>query len=344
MIMAGVALAVAAAACGSSSSNTTSDTGGSGTTTVDTSPVGAGGTVDLVAYSTPQAAYQQIEAAFQKTNAGKGVTFTDSYGASGDQSRAVAAGQPADYVAFALEPDITRLVKAGIVAADWNSNQYKGMVTDSVVVFVVRKGNPKKIKTWDDLTKAGIEVITPNPFTSGGARWNVLAAYGAQLAQGKTEDQATQYLTDLFSHVPVQDDSARKALETFTGGKGDVMLAYENEAIFAQHNGVDVDYVVPDQTILIENPIAVSAKATNPAAATAFAQFVLTKTAQKLFADNGYRPVVKGVVPDGTFPTPKALFDITKFGGWDAATKKFFDPAGSIMATIEQGLGVATSK
>ena len=178
------ALALVSAACSSSGS------------AASTTGTGSGGTIKLVAYSTPQAAYNEIEAAFEKTSAGKGVHFQESYGASGDQSRAVAAGQPADYVAFSLEPDVTRLVKAGLVATTWNANQYKGMVTESVVVFLVRKGNPKNIKTWDDLIKPGVKVLTPNPFSSGSARWNIMAAYGAQLKQGKTPAEAQQYLDE----------------------------------------------------------------------------------------------------------------------------------------------------
>ena len=182
--------------------------------------------------------------------------------------------------------------------------QYKGVLVDSVVVFVVRKGNPKNIHTWDDLTKVGVEVITPNPFTSGGARWNVMAAYGAQLKQGKTPAEAEQYLYDLFKNVPVQDDSARNALATFTGGKGDVLLSYENEAILAQAKGEDVDYVVPDQTIKIETVAAVTKSA--PPAAQKWLDWLYTPEAQKIFADNGYRPVVSGVTGQVRLPDPAA--------------------------------------
>jgi sulfate/thiosulfate transport system substrate-binding protein len=245
-------VALVASACGGVSESGTA--GASGSTKLT-----------LVAYSTPKEAYEALIPAFQKTTAGKGVSFDQSYASSGEQSRAVEAGLPADVVEFSLEPDMTRLVDAGIVDPSWNSNQYKGMVTDSVVVFVVRKGNPKGIKPWDDLVKPGIEVITPNPFTSGGARWNLMAAYGAQIEEGKSEQGALEYLHQLLSQTPVQDKSAREALQTFVGGKGDVMLAYENEAITAQREGEDVDYVVPDQTILIENPVAVT-KGAAPAA------------------------------------------------------------------------------
>jgi sulfate/thiosulfate-binding protein len=294
----------------------------------------------LVAYSTPQEAYEELIPAFQKTAAGKGVSFDESYASSGEQSRAVEAGLPADVVEFSLEPDMTRLVDAGIVASDWNTDQYKGMVTDSVVVFVVRKGNPKGIKTWDDIVQPGIEVITPNPFTSGGARWNLMAAYGAQLELGKTEQEALDYLHQLLSQTPVQDKSAREALQTFVGGKGDVMLAYENEAITAQQQGEDVDYVVPDQTILIENPIAVTKDA--PSSAQAFVDFLLSDEGQKIFAEKGYRPVVKGISAGTDFPDPPGLFTIQKFGGWGVVKDKFFDPDTGVVAKIEQELGVST--
>jgi sulfate/thiosulfate transport system substrate-binding protein len=294
----------------------------------------------LVAYSTPKEAYEALIPAFQKTSEGKGVSFDQSYASSGEQSRAVEAGLPADVVEFSLEPDMTRLVDAGIVDSSWNSNQYKGMVTDSVVVFVVRTGNPKGIKTWDDLVKPGVEVITPNPFTSGGARWNLMAAYGAQIEEGKTEQEALDYLHQLLSQTPVQDKSAREALQTFVGGKGDVMLAYENEAITAQHAGEDVDYIVPDQTILIENPIAVTKEA--PPAGQAFVDFLLSEQGQKIFAEKGYRPVDKSALAGTSFPNPPGLFAIEKFGGWGTVKDKFFDPDKGLVAKIEQDLGVST--
>jgi sulfate/thiosulfate transport system substrate-binding protein len=328
-----MAAATLLAGCGGvSSTGTAAGTGTGGN---------SGAELTLVAYSTPKEAYEALIPAFQKTPEGGGVSFDQSYAASGEQSRAVEAGLPASVVAFSLEPDITRLVDAGIVADDWNSDQYKGMVTDSVVVFVVRKGNPKGIKTWDDLVKPDIEVITPNPFTSGGARWNLMAAYGAQIELGKSEDDALQYLHDLLSHTPVQDKSAREALQTFVGGKGDVMIAYENEAITAQQKGEDVDYVVPDQTILIENPIAVVKDA--PPAAQAFVDFLHSDDAQKLFADKGYRPVVENVLAGTSFPQPSGLFTIAKFGGWSEVKTKFFDPEEGLVTKIEQDLGVSTN-
>jgi len=301
-------------------------------------------TLALVAYSTPQEAYEQIIKAFQKTSDGKNVEFTTSFGGSGDQSRAVEAGQPADVVAFSLEPDMTRLVKAGMVADDWNADENKGMVTDSVVVIATRKGNPKNLKDWDDLTKSGVEVITPNPFTSGGARWNIMAAYGAQIEQGKSPDEALQFVADMLGNTAVQDPSAADALATFSSGKGDVLISYENEAIRAQQAGEDVDYVIPDQTIRIDTVGAVTSDAQNPEAAQAFLDYLWTPEAQQQWADEGYRPVDPKVLKENEdkFPAPKDLFTIDDLGGWDEVTTEFFDPENGSVAEIERNLGVGT--
>jgi sulfate/thiosulfate-binding protein len=310
----------------------------------DSASAGGGdNTISLVAYSTPREAYEEIIPAFQDTPDGKGVDFEQSYAASGEQSRAVEAGLAADVVGFSLEPDITRLIDADMVGADWNKGPHKGMVTDSVVVFAVRPGNPENIQTWDDLLREGIEVITPNPFTSGGAQWNIMAAYGAQLEQGKSEAEAIDYLKDLFvNHVPVQDKSAREALQTFVAGKGDVMLAYENEAIFAEQAGQPIEYVVPDQTILIENPVAVTSTSKNKAAAQAFVDFLYTPEAQRIFGEKGYRPVVEDVLGEFDYPTPPNLFTIDDLGGWPDVRSRFFDREESIFLDIENELGVPT--
>jgi sulfate/thiosulfate transport system substrate-binding protein len=324
--------ALTLAACGSSSSGTSSS-GSSSSPAVKLS---------LVAYSTPQAAYKELIAAFQKTPAGKNVTFSQSYGASGDQSRAVASGLKADIVAFSLAPDVTRLVKAKLVASTWDSNQYKGMITNSVVVLATRKGNPKNITSWTDLTKPGVSVIVPNPVTSGGARWDVMAAYGAESNKGADQAAGVAYLQKLFKNVAVQDDSARKALQTFTNGKGDVLISYENDAIFAQQNNQPIDFTIPSSTILIQNPIAVTTETKHPQQANAFVQFLYTKQAQEIYADNGYRPVVPGVTSSKvTFETPKNLFTIDDLGGWTAVTNKFFDPDNGLVTKIEVSNGVS---
>jgi sulfate/thiosulfate transport system substrate-binding protein len=322
------AVAIGAAGCGGTSESTAG--GGSGKLT-------------LVAYSTPQEAYKEIIPAFQKTAAGKGVKFDQSYGSSGEQERSIEAGLPADVAALSLEPDIAKLVEAGVVAPDWNKDDSHGFVTKSVAVLAVRKGNPKHIRTWDDLVKPGVEVITPNPFTSGGARWNVLAAYGAQLEQGRTPEQGLDYLKRLFQNVPVQDKSAREALQTFSGGKGDVLIAYENEAITAQQKGEDLDYVIPDQTILIENPAAVIEESRNKDTAQAFLDYVRSEPAQRVFAAKGYRSIDEKLVDEKRYPDPPGLFTIERLGGWGKASDEFFDPENGSVAKILRDLGVSTA-
>jgi sulfate/thiosulfate transport system substrate-binding protein len=316
--------------------------GGSSTESASAGADGSGGRLTLVAYSTPEEAYKELIPAFNKTPEGKGVGFSQSYASSGEQSRAVEGGLPADVVEFSLEPDITRLVDAGLVDKDWSQNEYKGMVTDSVVVFMVRKGNPENIKTWDDLVTGDVEVLEPNPFTSGGAKWNIMAAYGAQLEQGRSPDEAEQYLVELFKNVPVLDKSARESLQTFSSGKGDVLLGYENEAILAQQKGEELDYVVPDQTILIENPVAVVNEAKDPKLAQSFVDFLYTPQAQEIFVGKGYRPVVEGTAGADKFPKPADLFHITKFGGWDKVNDEFFDPEKGAVAEIFRSQGKST--
>jgi len=300
----------------------------------------------LVAYSTPREAYGKLIPLFQKTAAGKDVDFTQSYGASGEQTRAIKAGLHADVVGLSLAPDMDELVAAGKVDAKWKKQSYKGMVTNSVVVFVVRDGNPKKIKSWNDLVRPDIEIVTPNPFTSGGARWNIMAAYGSWRKQGKTDKQAQANLLKLWKNVVVQDTSARAALNTFNSGKGDVMLAYENEAYFSRMQGLDLQWVIPKTTILIENPIAVAKDTSEKNTANAFLRFLRTPAAQQVFADYGYRPVVKSVENANRkkFPVRPGLFTIDQLGlgGWDAVQKRFFDPNSSIMARFQKIVGGST--
>jgi sulfate transport system substrate-binding protein len=307
----------------------------------DDGAAGGSGRLSLVAYSTPKEAYEQIIPAFARTPAGSGVTFSQSYGNSGDQARAVIAGLPTDVAALSLEPDVTKLVDEQLVAEDWNATPTKGIVTRSVVALAVRPGNPKRIRGWADLVRPGIEVLTPNPFTSGGARWNVMAAYGAQIEQGSSEADAVAYLERLFKNVVVQDKSARESLQSFTGGKGDVLISYENEAITAQQKGEKLEYVIPDETILIENPIAATTTADDKA--KAFIAFATSAPAQRIFAQKGYRSVIDALVDRRRYPKPPKQFDITKFGGWPAVMRKFFDPKDSVLQRIEQSLGVSTS-
>src|SRR5215210_4229483 len=302
-----------------------------------------GGSIDLVAYSTPKDAYGEVISAFGKTQAGNGVGFSQSYGGSGDQARAVAAGQPADIVALSLDPDVKLLVQKHLVPKNWSANSHKGIVSDSVVVFVVRDGNPKKIKGWGDLIKPSVQVITPNPFTSGGARWNVMAAYGAQRRAGKTDKQAVAYLYKLFKHVPVQPDSARAALQVFAQGKGDVLLTYENDAIYAEQKGVHTEFKTPKATLLIETPVALTKSGLKKPAAKAFYKYLWSTTAQKAFAAQGYRPVVKAAAKGRKFYAPPGLFTISsaKIGlnGWTKVNRRFFHPERGIMAKIERAIG-----
>ena len=200
--------------------------------TSDDSDGGGGGTIDLVAYSTPQTLYEEgIEPAYQETSDGADVEFSNSFGSSGDQSRAVESGLPADLVHLRSSPTCSGSSTPG------SSRTIGENVQNSVVVFLVRGGNPEGIEDWDDLVTGDVEVITPNPFTSGGARWNIMAAYGQVIENGGTEEEGLAYVQSLLENTPVQDKSASEALTTFTGGKGDVLLAYENEAIRADRRG-----------------------------------------------------------------------------------------------------------
>jgi sulfate/thiosulfate-binding protein len=299
----------------------------------------SGGTISLVAYSTPRDAYAKLIPAFTDTSPGKGTSFQQSYGASGEQARAVIAGLRADVVAFSLEPDMTSLVKAKLVAPTWKQNKFGGMVTRSVVVFVVRKGNPKHIRSWNDLIKSDVDVVVPNVQTSGGAKWDVMAAYGAQRKLGRSHARSVKYLEKLYDHVVSQDKSAREALQTFLAGRGDVLLSYENEAIFAQKHDQPVDYVIPKATISIENPIAVVKTSSNKATANAFVRYLRTRPAQLIFGDNGYRPVLQSAAKKFGFPVPKMQFTIKGLGGWAKVDKQFFDSRNGIVTKIQRRQG-----
>ena len=332
--------ALVAAGCGGASDEKSGDAAASGGS-------GDKATLSLVAYSTPQVVYDEIIPEFDRTPEGEGVAFKSSYGGSGDQARAVIAGQAADVVAFALQPDMEKLVDEGLVADDWDQTDTNGLISKSVVVFVVRKGNPEGIKSWDDLLKAGTEVITPNPFSSGGAKWNLMAAYGAASQGGKDPEAGLAYLRELITeHVKVQDKSARESLQNFLSGNGDVALSYENEAVTAQKKGEDIDYVVPDDTIQIENPVAVTTGSKAPDAANAFLKFALSDEGQQKFADWGYIPVNEAVLAANKdkFPKPPGLFTIDDLGGWDTVNDEFFDVENGSVAKIEEEAGVSTAK
>ncbi|HEX5763325.1 MAG TPA: extracellular solute-binding protein [Solirubrobacterales bacterium] len=305
----------------------------------DSATGASGGKVDIVAYSTPETVYtDSLQPGFEAIPAGEGVSFSGSFGASGDQRRAVEAGQPASVVHFAQGGDMLALEEAELVAPTWDQNEFKGIGQESVVVLAVREGNPEGIKSFDDLLTKDVDVITPNPLSSGGARWNIMALYGSQLHQGKSEQQALDAVRTVLEKTIVQPGSARDALAAFTQGEGDVLLAYENEAIKAEEEGEDVEYVVPPATIRIETPIAVTKDA--PPAAQAFLDFVWSEEGQRIWSDNGYRPVDQALLDEQKFPVPQDLFDIDEFGGWEKVTDEFFDEESGKIAEINEDLGV----
>jgi sulfate/thiosulfate-binding protein len=302
-----------------------------------------GESLSIVGFAVPEAANKAIAEAWNKTDDGKGVAFETSYGASGDQSRAVEGGLKADYVHFSVSSDVTRLVKAGLVEETWDDGPTKGVVSSSIVVFAVREGNPKNIQTWDDLVKPGVGIVTPNPASSGAARWNALAAWGQVVDAGGSEADADAYLEAFFKNVVSLPSSGRDATTAFLGGTGDVLMAYENEAILAHQNGEKFDYIIPDTTMLIENPGAILKKS-HPKA-QAWLDFVLSKEGQLEFAKKGFRPVIDGVDhgevegandPKNPFPEVKTLLTVEKdFGSWSELSDKFFDEdKGSITKII----------
>jgi sulfate transport system substrate-binding protein len=326
-----LALAVVVAGCGGSSDSSASSDGG--------------GKLDVVGYSTPESVYQEVlEPAFQKTSAGKGVSFSNSFGASGDQSRAVVAGQPASIVHFSQAGDMERLVEEGeLVSKDWEEQPYGGIATDSLVVILVEKGNPLGIESFKDLeTNEEAEVVTPNPFSSGSARWNIMAIYGSALEEGKSPEQALEAVKTVLEKTVAQPGSGRDAFSAFSQGQGNVLLTYENEAIKAEKEGEDVEYVIPPSTLQIETPIAVTEEAPEPAAED-FLEFLWSNEGQELWAENGYRPVNPKLVNAKQFPTPKDLFKVSKFGGWGKVNDEFFDEESGSVAKIEGELGVSTS-
>jgi sulfate transport system substrate-binding protein len=299
-------------------------------------------TLHIVGFAVPEAANKAIAAEWNKTEEGRNVRFETSYGASGDQSRAVVNGLKADYVHFSVTSDVTRLVDAGLVDESWDDGWNKGIVSSSIVVFAVRPGNPKNIRDWDDLIQPGIEIVTPNPASSGAARWNALAAWGQVVANGGTEEEATEYLTKLFANVVSLPGSGRDATTSFLSGTGDVLLAYENEVILATQNGEELDWVVPDTTILIENPGAVL-KDAHPKA-TEWLNFVLGPVGQRQFALKGFRPIIDGVDlsgiegvkdPNNPFPEVENLLTVEKdFESWEALSTKFFDDEDGIVVKV----------
>ena len=299
-------------------------------------------TLNLVAYSTPRPVLTRLIEEFRKTPAGSDINIRASYGASSAQGQAVANGLPADGVILNTGNDINDLVDKGLVSRNWDKQSYNGVVWNSVVVYGLRNGNPKKIRGWNDLTKRGVQAVTVNPFTGGIAKWNVLAAYVAQRRLGRTEKQAVDYLRKFYrNNVVSQDASGSNATNTFLSGKGDVLLTFESEAI----NG-KIPFVIPRQTMLIDVYIAAIQKSEHKAEWNAFSRYLRTYPAQKILAENGYRPVNKQALTEfrKKFPVRAGETKITHplLGGWRAVDKKWFDPKSSIMQRIEASLGVPT--
>jgi sulfate transport system substrate-binding protein len=327
------ATATVLAACGGGASDVA---GGGNQPAADT-------TLTLVAYAVPEPGWSKIIPAFAATPEGKGVGVTTSYGASGDQSRAVQDGKPADIVNFSVEPDVTRLVKANKVAKDWNADATKGIPFGSVVSLVVRKGNPKGIKDWDDLLKPGIEVVTPSPLSSGSAKWNLLAPYAAKSNGGKDEQAGLDFINKLVTeHVKTRPGSGREATDVFLQGTGDVLISYENEAINVERQGKPVEHINPPQTFKIENPVAVVTSSAHIDKATALKNYLFTKEAQKIWAQAGFRPVDPSVAADfaSDFPTPQKLWTIVDLGGWSTVDPALFDKDnGSITKIYKQATG-----
>lgn len=295
-------------------------------------------TLTLVAYAVPEPGWSKVIPAFAATDEGKGVAVTTSYGASGDQSRGVESGKPADIVNFSVEPDIARLVKAGLVNDDWATNAQKGIPFGSLVTFAVREGNPKGIKDWDDLLKPGVEVITPDPRSSGSAKWNLLAPYAAKSDGGKNPEAGLAYVTDLVTnHIKQFPSSGRAATDAFIQGSGDVLLAYENEALH-----FDLEHVTPPQTFKIENPVAVVNTSQHLDVATKFVNFQYTPEAQKLWAEAGFRPVDPAVTEEfkDKFPAPAKLWTIDDLGGWSEVDSALFNKDnGSITLIFQKATG-----
>lgn len=300
-------------------------------------------TLTLGAYTTPREAYgKAIIPAFQrhwKQKTGQDVRFQESYLGSGAQARAIVGGFEADVAALSLEADVDTLAKAGLIQRDWRAGPTRGMVSRSVVVIAVRKGNPKAIRDWDDMKRKGLEVLTPNLRTSGGAKWNVCALYGAALLGGTSVKKgdvagAMSLLADVLRNVTVMDKGARESMINFEKGVGDVAITYENEVLVGRKSGETYEYVVPKSTILIENPVAVvdkyADKHGNRDLAEAFVAFLATPEAQRAFAGYGLRPVDASVAKETAkqFPAVRELFSIRDLGGWAQVEKTLFAPDG----------------
>lgn len=293
-------------------------------------------TLRLYAYAVPKVAYDELIPAYRATPAGRGVDIQQSYGASGDQSRKVAAGAPADLVNVSVEPDVARLVDGGLVDPGWKSGAHAGVPFGSVVTLVVRQGNPKNIRDWDDLLRPDVDVVTPNPFSSGAAKWNLLAPYAAKSRGGADSAAGLDYLRSLVEQVRIQPKSGREATEAFLQGSGDVLLSYENEALFIERLGEPVEHINPAVTFRIDNPAVALTTSPNRPAAQDFLDFMHSQQGQHIIAQAGFRPVDPAVAEAyaTTFPVPETLWTIEDLGGWPRVDAELFAPGSGAVARI----------
>lgn len=328
LFLVGVSLSIVMAAC--SPPNANNPTGKPGTTSQ--SDV----TLNFVSYSVTNAAYQQIIPKFieqWKKEHNQNVTFNQSYDGSGSQTLAVIDGKEADVVHLSLALDINKLVQAGFIQPGWEKEAPNdAIVTKSLDAIAIREGNPKNIKTWADLARNGVNVVTPDPRTSGGARWNFLSLWGSVTKTGGNENQAIDFTAKVYNNAPLLPKTARNATELFfNDNKGDVLINYENEMILLAKNGKKISYVVPDVNISIDNPVAVVDKNVDKhgtrAIAEAFIKFLYTPESQREFTKLGFRPVDLTVSQEveSKFPKIKTVFKAQDLGGWDEIQKKFFD-------------------
>lgn len=299
--------------------------------------------IDFVGFAVIKASYDELSKKFAETPEGKGFSIKGSFGASGAQSRAVIAGQPADFVVLSVPPDVTKIAEAGLIDPSWDQGPNKGIVSNSVVVLAVRPGNPKNITGWDDIVKPGIGIVTADPGTSGAAKWNLLGAYAHGLGPNKDKAAAEEYLGKFVKNVVSWNDSGRTATEAFTKGTGDVLISYENEAILARQSEVPLDYVVPADTFLIENPGAVTKSA--PPIAQKFLEYVLSNEGQDVLGHKGFRPVgdapkstgVEGT-NDPSNPYPDAeITTVADLGGWAEVNEYLFKEETGLVAKLRQG-------
>lgn len=300
-------------------------------------------TLVIGAYSVAKDALQELLPLFEekwKAETGQPLHIQESYEASGTQARAIIGGFEADVAIMAMEGDIDLIADAGFITHNWREQGSQGMLTNSIVVLGTRAGNPLNIQGWDDLTKEGVKVLYPNPKTSGGAQWDINAMYGAGLKQAEQQlgsadpEYAKNYLKKIHANVESLDKSGRASMAAFEYGVGDVIVTYENELRARIAKGIDYDIVVPENTILIENPIALVDKHIeqhgNRKVAEAFYQYLLSEEAQQIFVKHGFRPVDEAVAEQtkDQFSVPAGLFDISYLGGWDKVREQLYSKRG----------------